>query len=76
MLTNSTKFLIILLNINQVTRKSPTKFSDIQTLLKSLPDNLPAEQILLQQANSEKVLKIKKTSVMIIPMDSTILKYP
>ena len=76
MLTNSTKFLIILLNINQVTRKSPTKFSDIQTLLKSLPDNLPAEQILLQQANSEKVLKIKKTSVMIIPLDSTILKYP
>ena len=60
MLMKSTKFLTILLNTKQFTGKSPTKFSDIKTLLKLLPGNSPAGRISPQQTNSEEVLKIVK----------------
>ena len=44
----------------RVTGKSPNKFSDVKTFIKSLQEKLPTEQFMLQQTNSEEVLKIIK----------------
>ena len=43
-----------------MTEKSPTKFSDIKTFIKSVPENLPIEQFMLEQINSVKILKLIK----------------
>ena len=43
-----------------MTEKSPTKFSDIKTFIKSVPENLPIEQFMLEQINSVEILKLIK----------------